>query len=85
MEGENLQMTDRVIFYEMSYVHDDNEQAIKRVIRRGQTRRVMIHAIYADGTVEQDVFETALENRNQVEWDLKERIYRRAERERIAA
>lgn len=48
-EGANLQAGNHLIFLEESELPSDNEQLVGRQRRRGQTKPVIVHRIYAGG------------------------------------
>lgn len=56
----NLQCAGAVIFLEESFVAVDNEQAVGRAVRQGQTQNVSIHWIRAVGTVDGHVQQAAM-------------------------
>jgi SNF2 family DNA or RNA helicase len=49
-EGLNLQRGYQVAFLEQHYLSEANEQALKRVLRRGQTQPVLIYWLWAPKT-----------------------------------
>jgi len=51
-EGVNLQEAKTQIFLEESYLPSDNEQAIARSKRRGQTEPVTVYHIHANDSLD---------------------------------
>lgn len=49
-EGLNLQAGSQIALIEKHYLPATNDQAIGRVLRRGQTQPVLVHEIYARGS-----------------------------------
>lgn len=47
---DGLQVGYQVLFAEQSYLHTDNEQALSRILRRGQSRPVLVTWMYAERT-----------------------------------
>lgn len=47
-----------VVFYSMGWNLEEHEQAIARVWRQGQKRRVLVYRIVAKGTVDEDILDT---------------------------
>jgi SNF2 family DNA or RNA helicase len=62
-EGLNLQDASVGIFAEISYVAEENRQAMKRIYRHGQGRNVLIFDVVANGSVEWHIREVAKEKR----------------------
>jgi SNF2 family DNA or RNA helicase len=65
-EGLNLQEASAVIFLEISYVPEENRQALRRVHREGQTQSVNAYILVAKGTIEDLVFEHVQEKRESI-------------------
>lgn len=65
-EGFNLQNASVVIFAELSYVPEDNAQAVKRVVGRGENHIVNIYTLVADGTHEHFVYDAVTEKKGYV-------------------
>lgn len=63
-EGISLTEASEVVFLEHSELPSDQEQTIKRLCRRGQTKVVQVHHVHAKGTVDMAIRNT-LKNRNQ--------------------
>jgi len=51
-EGSDLQAGHHMIFLEESELPSDNWQAVGRQLRRGQTKKVVVHWIYADRSID---------------------------------
>ena len=51
----NLQAAENVIFIEASWSPGDNDQALSRVYRNGQTKPVLVRFTYLKGSVDEAV------------------------------
>lgn len=58
-EGLNLQQGNYVAFVEQHWLSTENEQALARVLRRGQERPVLVYWLYAPGTFDMRVRKVA--------------------------
>lgn len=62
-EGISLVESYNIVFAEHSELPSDQEQCIKRLCRRGQTKIVQVHHLWASGTIEMPIRKTLI-NRN---------------------
>lgn len=71
-EGLNLQQGNYVAFVEQHYLSTENEQALARVLRRGQTQPVLVYWLYAPGTFDVRVRKAAASREADIEKALNE-------------
>jgi len=62
--GLNLQYANYVIFYELPMSSIDYKQALKRVHRSGQTKRVYIYSLITKDSVEEKIEKYLREGKN---------------------
>lgn len=63
-EGLNLQMTTQMVMVEPTYSYVIWHQAKKRIHRIGQDKPVFYHALFARGTIEEDILKCIREKRD---------------------
>ena len=61
MVGINLTRATRAVFAESSWVPSDNAQAVSRLYRRGQTKKVVVDHLVIANTLDEYVMKTALD------------------------
>lgn len=61
MVGQNYQKCSRVKFFESSWSWRDNDQAMKRVYRRGQTKKVLVEHYVIANTIEEYVLRKSMQ------------------------
>lgn len=71
-EGLNLQAGSHVILVEKHYLEASNDQAIGRVLRRGQTQPVIVNELYARGSFDVKVRRIARTRQVSIEHALRE-------------
>jgi SNF2 family DNA or RNA helicase len=64
--GVNLQQGHQCCFIEESYLPGENEQAVKRMLRRGQTRPVIVTRIRAARSVDETVWKQSHRRGNEI-------------------
>lgn len=69
---DGLQVGYQVLFAEQSYLHTDNEQSLSRILRRGQTRPVLVTWMYAERTFDTRVRRMAAKRQTNIEDALNE-------------
>jgi superfamily II DNA or RNA helicase len=75
-EGLNLQSGYQVLFVEQHFLHTDNEQALARVLRRGQKRPVLVYWMFAPRTFDMRVRKVARSRKANIEQALNEFVER---------
>jgi SWI/SNF-related matrix-associated actin-dependent regulator of chromatin subfamily A-like protein 1 len=66
-EGLNLQAGHKVMFAEEHYLSADNDQAVNRVLRRGQTQPVLVYKLYCRNSFDVRVRATARRRHRNIE------------------
>lgn len=71
-EGLNLQQGNQVAFVEQHWLSTENEQALARVLRRGQRKPVIAYTLYAPKTFDMRVRKVASNRKSNIEVALDE-------------
>jgi SNF2-related domain len=72
--GVNLQAGHRCCFLEESYLPGENEQAVRRLLRRGQNRPVIVTRIRAADSIDETVWKQARKRGDQIRTALQEGV-----------
>ena len=76
-EGENIQSCGVIVFYELSYLPTDNDQAVGRIRRRGQGRTTVdTYLICAERTIDDTTRRVVLKRGQTTDFDVLREFYR---------
>ena len=64
---DGLQVARHLVMVDRDWTPARNDQAIGRLLRRGQDRPVVVHHVYAEGTIDEDVAQSCARKTETIE------------------